>query len=137
MSDYQDFCEAFGGCASDPDFMDNWLAEYGGDNYIKSPLSQFDYTDIAKKYELSNNEVEQIKIYMNIYNENNFKNQKDANKFITNENRWDEFPDIRSLNDHGTYKNVPGILPKFYRITCEILDITKGNGAQLIKATKY
>lgn len=28
MSDYQVFCESFGGCASDPDFMDNWMEEY-------------------------------------------------------------------------------------------------------------
>lgn len=28
MSDYQDFCESFGGCASDPDFMDKWMEEY-------------------------------------------------------------------------------------------------------------
>ena len=60
MSDYQDFCEAFGGCASDPDFMDNWLAEYGNDSSIKYRLAQFDYTDIAKKYDLSNNEIEQV-----------------------------------------------------------------------------
>lgn len=137
MSDYQDFCEAFGGCASDPDFMDDWLAVYGHDSSVKSRLALFDYTDIANKYSLSNNEIEQIKSYMNIYNIQGFKSQKEANKYITKKNRWGEFPDIRSLNDHGAYKNVPGILPKFYRITCEILDITKGNGAPLIKATKY
>lgn len=28
MGDYQDFCESFGGCAGDPDFMDNWLDKY-------------------------------------------------------------------------------------------------------------
>ena len=28
MGDYQDFCESFGGCASDPDFMDKWMDEY-------------------------------------------------------------------------------------------------------------
>ncbi|MFQ2192991.1 hypothetical protein [Aeromonas jandaei] len=137
MSDCQDFCEAFGGCASDPDFMDDWLAVYGHDSSVKSRLALFDYTDIANKYSLSNNEIEQMKSYMNIYNIQGFKSQKEANKYITNKNRWGEFPDIRSLNDHGAYKNVPGILPKFYRIACEILDITKGNGAPLIKATKY
>ena len=137
MGDYQDFCEAYGGCASDPDFMDNWLAEYAGDDSIKSHISKFDYTNLIAKYKLTSNEVQQIRSYMNIYCEHNFKYQKDAKRFITNENRWDEFPDIRSLNEHGSYKDVPGILPKFYRITCEILDITKGNGAPLTKATKY
>lgn len=28
VSDYQDFCESFGGCASDPDFIDNWMEKY-------------------------------------------------------------------------------------------------------------
>jgi len=28
MSDYQDFCESYGGCASDPDFMDDWMDQY-------------------------------------------------------------------------------------------------------------
>lgn len=28
MGDYADFCEMYGGSASDPDFMDNWLAEH-------------------------------------------------------------------------------------------------------------
>lgn len=28
MGDYADFCEMYGGSASDPDFMDNWLDEY-------------------------------------------------------------------------------------------------------------
>jgi hypothetical protein len=28
MGDYSDFCESYGGSASDPDFMDNWLEEH-------------------------------------------------------------------------------------------------------------
>ena len=28
MSDYQDFCESYGGSANDPDFFDRWLNEY-------------------------------------------------------------------------------------------------------------
>ena len=28
MGDYADFCESFGGSASDPDFMDRWMEEH-------------------------------------------------------------------------------------------------------------
>ena len=28
MSDYQDFCDSFGGSANDPEFFDQWLDEY-------------------------------------------------------------------------------------------------------------
>ncbi|MGK0273344.1 MAG: hypothetical protein ACI88H_004024 [Cocleimonas sp.] len=30
MGEYSDFCEMYGGSASDPDFMDNWLEEHAG-----------------------------------------------------------------------------------------------------------
>ena len=42
MSDYQDFCEMFGGEASDPDFFDNWLQEYAS---VDAP-SSYDTKDI-------------------------------------------------------------------------------------------
>ncbi|MFK5912757.1 MAG: hypothetical protein QM484_00155 [Woeseiaceae bacterium] len=142
MSDYQDFCEAFGGSASDPGFMDNWLAEHCSEistksSELQSKIETFDYESLLVQYKLSKDEMVQIKNYMAIYSEYNFKTQKAANNYITESNRWDEFPDIRSLNDHDSYTNIPGIFPKFYRITCEIVKITRGNGAQLIKATKY
>lgn len=28
LSDYQDFCETYGGAASDPEFFENWLDQY-------------------------------------------------------------------------------------------------------------
>ena len=142
MSDYQDFCEVFGGSASDPDFMDNWLADSCGEISKRSPnlqlqIKEFDYESLLVKYDLSKPEMVQIKHYMAIYSDHHFKTQKSANNYITESNRWDEFPDIRSLNDHGSYTSIPGIFPKYYRITCEILKLTKGHGAQLTKATKY
>ncbi len=35
MGDYQDFCESFGGDASDSDFMDNWLDEYANEETFR------------------------------------------------------------------------------------------------------
>ncbi|MBK3456713.1 MULTISPECIES: hypothetical protein [Pseudomonas] len=142
MSDYRDFCEAFGGSASDPDFMDNWLAEHCTEtppkqSDLQSKIESFDYESLLVKYKLTKEEMVQIKNYMIIYGSNNFNTQKMANNFITANNLWDEFPSIRSLNDHGSHKNIPGILPKFYRITCAVLEIVEGGGEKLTKATKY
>ena len=39
MSDYQDFCESFGGCASDPGFMDEWIGNFCSDNPKKKQNS--------------------------------------------------------------------------------------------------
>lgn len=43
MSDYQDFCESFGGGASDPDFMDKWMEEYlvNEDKVTKTSVGDF------------------------------------------------------------------------------------------------
>lgn len=141
MSDYQDFCESFGGSANDPDFMDNWLSEYCLDSSIHpvrslTLINEHEYEAILVKYKLSVSEVSQLKEYLAIYAGHGFKNQADANKYITDSNLWDDFKDIRSMNDHGQYVNIPGILPKFYKVTCEILKLA-GLGAPLTKATKY
>ena len=44
MSDYSDFCESYGGSASDPDFMDDWLNKYASET--KSQIN-----NISIKYE--------------------------------------------------------------------------------------
>lgn len=102
----------------------------------QSKIESFNYNGLLTKYSLTKEEVIQIKNYIGIYLGNNFKTQKAANNYISERKLWGEFSDIRSLNDHGSYKNIPGISPKFYRITCKILKID-GGGAQLTKATRY
>ena len=122
--------------------MDNWLAEHrpkisSKPSDLQSKIESYNYESALTKYRLTKEEMTQIKSYMIIYSSNNFNTQKMTNNFITENNRWNEFPDIRSLNNHGQHTNIPGILPKFYRITCSILDIIEGGGAKLTKATKY
>jgi hypothetical protein len=151
MGDYQDFCESNGGSASDPDFMDNWLSENCREEPPRSfskkdtprksieykAIKSFNYTSIKNEYKLTELEIIQIKKYMDVFVDNKFIEQKEANSFITEKRDWGMFSEIRSMNDHGEHKGIPGILPKFYRVTCEILNLTKGNGAHLTKATKY
>ncbi len=147
MGDYQDFCGSNGGCAGDPDFMDNWL----DNNCRESPpaklrnkmtkeekerINSFDYS-LLSGYKLSSQEIDQLKKYMTIYIDHDFSEQKFANSYITKNELWHKFPDIRSLNEHGDHKDVPGILPRIYSITCEILDLTKGNGKPLTGFHKY
>jgi hypothetical protein len=143
-SDWDYINEHMGG--HDEDGLPNFMRSFGFGEKFKNDIDYFDfqsttesvdYKSLSIKYKLSKEETDQIKKYISIYSEHDFKSQNSANNYITKSKRWDEFPDIRSLNDHGSYANIPGILPKFYRITCEILRIERGGGAQLIKATKY
>ena len=87
--------------------------------------------------ELSKLESEEINQYINIYQSNNFVEHHQVNKFISENNLWDEFPTIRSLNDHGQNKEIQGIQPKYFNIVCHLLKISGGNGMPLDSYKKY
>jgi hypothetical protein len=38
MSDYQDFCEMYGGSTNDPNFMDNWFREYASIECVEKDI---------------------------------------------------------------------------------------------------
>ena len=86
---------------------------------------------------LSLKESQEINQYTKIFLENNFKEHYEVNRYISKMNLWDEFPNIRSLNDHGENKDIPGILPKFYAIVCKKLEITGAGGTPLDQAKHY
>lgn len=86
---------------------------------------------------LSFKESHEINHYTKIFLENGFKEHYEVNRYISKMNLWDEFQNIRSLNDHGENKNIPGILPKFYAIVCKKLEITGAGGTPLDQAKHY
>lgn len=138
MGDYQDFCEAYGGSANDPDFMDNWLNEHVNEGkHLKIQNHNSNSSVLKSKYKLSNNEWTQVKEYVAIYIKYSFKEHYEVNNYISKHNLWYNFTDIRSLNEHGSHKNIPGIMPNFYAAVCEILEITGANGSPLTKAERY
>jgi len=86
---------------------------------------------------LNTDEEQEVNRYIQIYIENDFKEHFEVNKYISFNNMWDLFPNIRSLNNHANNKEIPGILPKFYAIVCKKLDIKGAGGAALDKAEHY
>jgi hypothetical protein len=105
---------------------------YSGGNTVDSG-SRVSY----KGKELSSGETREIDEYIKIYKENNCTEHHEVNSLITINDRWDEFPTIRSLNDHSENKNIKGILPKYFEIVCTILKISGDTGKPLDKATHY
>ena len=93
--------------------------------------------NIYKGEALSLNEANEVNAYIKIFRENGFKEHFQVNEFITNKDKWNEFPTIRSLNDHGEHKKIPGVLPKYFDMVCSILKINGANGRSLDKATHY
>ena len=92
-----------------------------------------------KRYsnKISLSEDNEVKQYIKIFKDNNFKEHYEVNVYISQNKLWDDFSNIRSLNDHGDYKEIPGILPKFYAIICKELDIDGAGGHSLDKANPY
>ncbi|PLC53578.1 hypothetical protein CR155_12180 [Pollutimonas nitritireducens] len=99
MRDYQDFCEMHGGSTSDPDFLNKWL------------IKEEEHERLLEKHKVSAKELEQFVQYVGISQEGSFTELKHVNNYISENGLWEKFPDIRSLNDHGDYTNIPGILP--------------------------
>lgn len=91
----------------------------------------------ASYSELSQKEVNQISNYIKIYKKNNCTEHWQVNNIISANNDWNSFDAIRSHNDHGHQKLVKGILPKYFAIVCQVLNITGDDGSPLINAIPY
>jgi hypothetical protein len=138
MSDYSDFCESYGGCASDPDFMDDWLDNHAsGAKSVSKVISKKEELSLKFEYKLTDKSWKQVKEYASIYRKNSLTKHHEVNNYITSNGLWGNFSEMRSMNDHGNEKVVKGITEMYFKLICELLEITGGNGDPLIKAEKY
>ncbi|HGF5009616.1 TPA: hypothetical protein ACX3CR_004844 [Vibrio parahaemolyticus] len=92
---------------------------------------------VLKGVSLSQAESAEIQAYIDIFKANGFSKHTQVNDYITTNSLWGLFPVIRSLNDHGEHKGVPGIEPKYFEIVCRILNISGEGGRSLDNFTKY
>jgi hypothetical protein len=144
-----EIAEMFGYSANDPDATDKILDDIhyrncesyrslkegrvtDGPNGLKCSFDQ-----VRQDYDLSDAEIAELKEYTGIFIENKFHLHYEVNQFINDHKRWDDFPCIRSLNDHGDSKGIRGILPKFFKVVCVLLGVDGEKGAPLDKAKKY
>lgn len=87
--------------------------------------------------ELSQKEVEQLLTYLWIFISEDLDEHWEVNEYITNNDIWDDFSELRSLNDHGYKNRVKGITPKYFAIACTVLDVDADDGAPLEDYKKY
>ncbi|ELJ8537505.1 hypothetical protein [Vibrio cholerae] len=92
---------------------------------------------ILKGMSLSQTESSEIQVYIDIFKANGFSKHTQVNNYITSHNLWGLFPTIRSLNDHGEYKEIEGIEPKYFEVVCRILNISSEGGRSLDNFKKY
>ncbi|MBY0446784.1 MAG: hypothetical protein K2Q15_16435 [Burkholderiales bacterium] len=91
----------------------------------------------SRQFPLSRPVLVEVLKWVNVFNDGRCTYQKDANEIITRENRWNEFPNLRSLNDHGMHKRVPGIESNYYSLFCYLLGCGGAGGAPLEASHKY
>lgn len=138
MGDYADFCESYGGSANDPDFMDQWLDKYAsGSASVDRYISKSEEAKFVSDYSLSDLEWRQIKDYVAIFKDHSLQKHHEVNNHISSHGQWDNFTEIRSINDHGNGKIVHGITRKHFKLICEILEITGGDGDPLLHDERY
>ena len=89
------------------------------------------YDFLCRKHNIDICEAIEISYYIRTFEENFFQNFNELNNYITENYEWEYYPSIRSLNTHGTHRNIPGIQPKFYTIVCKELNIRGRNGYPL------
>jgi len=115
----------------------------GDDRFSKMVALYEKYTTLSKQNDaesknlLRHEESEEIQKYIDIYYNEGYCTHIQVNEYITGKNLWHQFPTIRSLNDHGEYRNIPGIQPKYFEIICRILKISGENGRPLDSFRAY
>jgi hypothetical protein len=100
-------------------------------NAYKSKVKDASYTC------LSETELNELLNYLWIYKKNNMFEHWQVNEFISENDIWDEFKGIRSMNDHGYEFHIEGIKPNYYAIVCRVLEKEKGDGAPLLNWNSY
>ncbi|MBS3912288.1 MAG: hypothetical protein KGZ70_10795 [Hydrogenophaga sp.] len=120
------------------------LMPEGSDSFTKKALLYRRYlkaeegdTDPMRGQKLNIAETEEINEYLKIYRDNSFSKHFEVNRYITSNDLWQKFPTIRSLNDHGENKDIPGIEPKYFSAICQLLEISGEDGAPLQSYRKY
>ncbi len=88
-------------------------------------------------YNCSKKEIGQLSQYLYIYKSQCCTEHWQVNKYIERKNMWDDFSELRSVNKHENGYSAKGILPKFFSIICEALNIEGDGGSRLLSADSY
>lgn len=120
------------------------LVSSGSDRFSKMVFLYREYSQQGQVAEsvirgkpLSSNETEEINEYIKIFRDHGCTKHHEVNEIIAKNRLWNNFKTIRSLNDHGEFKEIEGIQPQYFEIVCNILKISGDKGLPLDGYKKY
>jgi hypothetical protein len=97
-------------------------------------LDQMNLNDY--KSQVTENEYKELEVYITIFKTYGYRKHWEVNKYITLKGLWDEFPTIRSRNDHDKGE-IKGIMPEYFKIICNILNVDGDGGSKINAAKRY
>jgi hypothetical protein len=108
-------------------------------NYLDKNIKFIvDITVLEEITDITDTELKEIINYISIFLSNRFDKLYEVNHFISKHNKWDDFSSIRSKNDYDSvYKEIDGILPKFFSIASKLLLTDSTSTKKLDKAEKW
>lgn len=92
---------------------------------------------IFKGERLPREVVDEITHYISIYRTQKFSKHYEINNWITQNDLWEQFRNIRSLNHHVGGVVVKGIRETYFKITCRLLAISDEGGSRLEKCQPW
>jgi transposase len=120
------------------------LVSHGADRFSKMVYLYNEYSSkkevsesVVRGKPLTKTENDEINEYIKIFRDNNLTKHHEINDMISKTDSWNKFPTIRSLNEHGKHKEIPGIQPHYFEIVCNILYISGEGGLSLDSYKKY
>ncbi|EKR4921503.1 hypothetical protein GVH93_20410 [Escherichia coli] len=93
--------------------------------------------DFFKGERLPREVVDEITHYMSIYHTQKFSKHYEINNWITQNDLWERFRNIRSINHHVGGVVVKGIRETYFKITCRLLAISDEGGSRLEKCQPW
>lgn len=120
------------------------LVTSGSDRFSKMVFLYREYSrqeqvseSVIRGESFSSNETKEINEYIKIFRDHGCTKHHEVNEIIRKSGSWNDFKTIRSLNDHGEFKEIEGIQPKYFEIICNILKISGDKGLPLDGYKKY
>ena len=120
------------------------LVSNGADRFTSMAMLYREYSSVKEVSEsvirgepLSLSENKEINDYIQLFCDHGCTKHHEVNEIIAQKGDWDNFKTIRSLNDHGEYREIEGIQPKYFEIICNILKISGEKGLPLDSFQKY
>lgn len=111
--------------------------KFGKQVALYEQLTKVNAPEVMRGKELPEDVQDEIEKFIQIFESQQFSYHHEVCQFISMNNWWSEFPNLRSINEHVNASGVKGIEPKYFAMVCSILNLNEFHGSKLVSSAKY